>query len=44
MSNFLGEKAKEIDIVSNDGKVDDRNWNIIWRDDSQYGNDKSRSK
>jgi 2-hydroxy-3-keto-5-methylthiopentenyl-1-phosphate phosphatase len=44
MSNFLGEKAKEIDIVSNDGKVDDRNWNIIWRDDSVYGNDKSRSK
>ncbi|SAL99144.1 hypothetical protein [Absidia glauca] len=43
MSNFLGEKAKEIDIVSNDGKVDDRNWNIIWRDDSEYGNDKSRT-
>jgi 2-hydroxy-3-keto-5-methylthiopentenyl-1-phosphate phosphatase len=44
MTNFLGEKAKDIEIVSNQGKVHDRTWQIIWRDDSIYGNDKSLSK
>ncbi|CAO3597534.1 unnamed protein product [Absidia cylindrospora] len=43
MFNFLGDKAKDIDIVSNNGEVHDRNWKIIWRDDSEYGNDKSRT-
>lgn len=44
MTNFLGDKAKDIEIVSNNGKVEGRNWKIIWRDDSIYGNDKSKSK
>ena len=44
MTNFLGEKAKDIEIVANNGKVEDRNWKVIWRDDSIYGNDKSKSK
>lgn len=44
MTNFLGDKAKDIEIVSNNGKVQGRNWQIIWRDDSVYGNDKSLSK
>ncbi|ORZ03765.1 HAD-like domain-containing protein [Syncephalastrum racemosum] len=43
MNNFLGEKAKDIRIVSNDGECVDRNWKIIYRDDSEYGNDKSRT-
>ncbi|KAI8374480.1 HAD-like domain-containing protein [Radiomyces spectabilis] len=43
MTNFLGEKAKDIEIVSNDGEVVDRTWKIIWHDDSEYGNDKSRT-
>ncbi|KAI8375029.1 HAD-like domain-containing protein [Choanephora cucurbitarum] len=43
MINFLGEKAKEIEIVANNGKIEGRNWQIIWRDDSIYGNDKSRT-
>lgn len=44
MAKFLGEKAKDIKIVSNNGTVDGRNWKIEYRDDSEYGNDKSRSK
>lgn len=44
MTNFLGEKAKDIEIVANNGKVEDRSWKVIWRDDSIYGNDKSKSK
>lgn len=44
MDNFLGEKAKDIEIIANQGQVNDRNWKIIWRDDSIYGNDKSKSK
>ncbi|KAG0165329.1 hypothetical protein DFQ28_008946 [Apophysomyces sp. BC1034] len=43
MTNFLGEKANDIDIIANNGEVHDRTWKIIWRDDSQYGNDKSRT-
>lgn len=43
MINFLGDKAKDIEIVANNGKVEDRTWQIIWRDDSVYGNDKSLS-
>ncbi|KAK4509744.1 uncharacterized protein ATC70_007046 [Mucor velutinosus] len=43
MTNFLGDKAKDIEIVSNNGKVEGRNWKIIWRDDSIYGNDKSKT-
>lgn len=44
MVDFLGEeKAKEIAIVANGGKVEDRQWQIIWHDDSVYGNDKSTS-
>jgi 2-hydroxy-3-keto-5-methylthiopentenyl-1-phosphate phosphatase len=34
MTKFLGEKAKDIDIVANNGEVKDRTWKIIWRDDS----------
>ena len=34
MSNFLGEKAKDIKIVSNDGECVDRNWKITYHDDS----------
>lgn len=41
LKNFLGEKAKDIEIVCNDGKITDRTWEIIWRDDTIYGNDKS---
>lgn len=44
MTNFLGEKAKNIEIIANQGEVKDRNWKITWRDDSIYGNDKSKSK
>lgn len=44
MINFLGDKAKDIDIVANLGQVEDRSWKITWRDDSIYGNDKSLSK
>jgi hypothetical protein len=44
MINFLGDKAQAIDIVANNGFVDDRTWKIVWRDDSIYGNDKSKSK
>jgi 2-hydroxy-3-keto-5-methylthiopentenyl-1-phosphate phosphatase len=44
MFNFLGEKSRDIEIVSNQAKIQDRNWEIIWRDDSIYGNDKSKSK
>ncbi|KAJ8663243.1 hypothetical protein O0I10_001420 [Lichtheimia ornata] len=43
MAKFLGEKAKDIKIVSNNGTVDGRNWKIEYRDDSEYGNDKSRT-
>ncbi|KAI8084521.1 HAD-like domain-containing protein [Halteromyces radiatus] len=43
MTNFLGEKAKAIDIVSNNGEVHGREWKIIYRDESEYGNDKSRT-
>ncbi|KAI9029824.1 HAD-like domain-containing protein [Phycomyces nitens] len=41
MRNFLGEKAKDIEIICNKGEINDRDWKIIWRDDSEYGNDKS---
>lgn len=34
MENFIGERAKEIDIISNGGGVKDRKWNIEWRDDT----------
>lgn len=34
MTNFLGEKAKDIKIISNDGEVEGRNWKIKYRDDS----------
>jgi 2-hydroxy-3-keto-5-methylthiopentenyl-1-phosphate phosphatase len=44
MTNFLGDKAKDIEIVCNGGKITDRTWEIIWRDDTIYGNDKSLSK
>lgn len=44
MTNFLGEKAKDIEIVANEGKVTGRDWKITWRDNSIYGNDKSKSK
>lgn len=44
MNKFLGEKAKDIKIISNNGTVEGRNWKIEYRDDSEYGNDKSRSK
>ncbi|KAI9283382.1 HAD-like domain-containing protein [Sporodiniella umbellata] len=43
MFNFLGEQSKDIKIISNDGEIVDRTWRIIWRDDSIYGNDKSKS-
>ncbi|KAI8076087.1 HAD-like domain-containing protein [Thamnidium elegans] len=41
MKNFLGEKAKAIEIVANKGQVEGNSWKITWRDDSIYGNDKS---
>ncbi|CEG67821.1 hypothetical protein RMATCC62417_04186 [Rhizopus microsporus] len=44
MFNFLGEKSKDIKIVCNNAEIKDRTWKIIWRDDSEYGNDKSKSK
>ncbi|KAI9484255.1 MAG: HAD-like domain-containing protein [Benjaminiella poitrasii] len=44
MNQFLGEdKAGEIEIVCNNGKIQDRNWRIIWRDNTIYGNDKSKT-
>ncbi|KAL0145015.1 ribosomal protein S13/S18-domain-containing protein [Mucor lusitanicus] len=43
MTNFLGDKAKDIEIVANNGKIEGRDWKIIWRDDSIYGNDKSKT-
>ncbi|GAN11495.1 2,3-diketo-5-methylthio-1-phosphopentane phosphatase [Mucor ambiguus] len=43
MTNFLGDKANDIEIVANNGKVEGRDWKIIWRDDSIYGNDKSKT-
>ncbi|KAL1922519.1 uncharacterized protein VTP21DRAFT_10058 [Calcarisporiella thermophila] len=41
MHRFLGEAAKSMDIISNHAKIGDRKWQIIWNDDSEYGNDKS---
>ncbi|KAI9267786.1 HAD-like domain-containing protein [Helicostylum pulchrum] len=41
MKNFLGEKAKAIEIIANKGQVEGNSWKITWRDDSIYGNDKS---
>ncbi|KAG1383364.1 hypothetical protein G6F61_001439 [Rhizopus arrhizus] len=43
MFKFLGEKAKKIKIVANHAEIKNRTWKIIWRDDSIYGNDKSKS-
>ncbi|KAI9313642.1 HAD-like domain-containing protein [Dichotomocladium elegans] len=43
MTNFLGDKAKDIQIISNNAQVEGRNWKIQYRDDSEYGNDKSRT-
>ncbi|ORE04394.1 hypothetical protein BCV72DRAFT_211322 [Rhizopus microsporus var. microsporus] len=43
MFNFLGEKSKDIKIVCNNAEIKDRTWKIIWRDDSEYGNDKSKT-
>ncbi|ORX48320.1 hypothetical protein DM01DRAFT_1338781 [Hesseltinella vesiculosa] len=43
MANFFGEKAKEIEIVANNGEINDREWKIIWHDDSPFGNDKSKT-
>ncbi|KAI7889204.1 HAD-like domain-containing protein [Mucor mucedo] len=43
MTNFLGEKAKDIEIIANKGEVTGRDWKITWRDDSIYGNDKSKT-
>jgi hypothetical protein len=34
MENFIGDRAKEIEIISNGGGVDGRKWNIQWRDDT----------
>ncbi|GAB5593642.1 hypothetical protein Unana1_08542 [Umbelopsis nana] len=41
MENFIGERAKEIEIISNGGGVKGRKWNIEWRDDTPFGHDKS---
>ncbi|CAO3699729.1 unnamed protein product [Rhizopus stolonifer] len=41
--NLLGEKSNEIKIVCNNAEIKDRTWKIIWKDDSIYGNDKSRT-
>ncbi|CAO3694814.1 unnamed protein product [Umbelopsis ramanniana] len=41
MENFIGDRAKEIEIISNGGGVDGRKWNIQWRDDTSFGHDKS---
>jgi 2-hydroxy-3-keto-5-methylthiopentenyl-1-phosphate phosphatase len=34
MENFIGDRAKEIEIISNGGGVEDRKWNIQWRDNT----------
>ncbi|KAI7862786.1 HAD-like domain-containing protein [Spinellus fusiger] len=41
MTRFLGDKAKDIDIISNHGEINDREWKILWRDTTEHGNDKS---
>ncbi|KAI9285155.1 HAD-like domain-containing protein [Umbelopsis sp. AD052] len=41
MENFIGDRAKEIEIISNGGGVDGRKWSIQWRDDTSFGHDKS---
>ncbi|KAG0734523.1 hypothetical protein G6F57_010305 [Rhizopus arrhizus] len=43
MFNFLGEKSKNIKIICNNAVIKDRTWKIVWRDDSVYGNDKSKT-
>lgn len=34
MENFIGDRAKEIEIISNGGGVQDRKWDIKWRDET----------
>ncbi|KAI8976971.1 HAD-like domain-containing protein [Pilobolus umbonatus] len=43
ISHFLGDKAKDIQLVANGGIIEDRSWHIQWRDDSDYGHDKSKA-
>ncbi|KAJ2955353.1 hypothetical protein NQZ79_g8630 [Umbelopsis isabellina] len=41
MEKFIGDRAKEIEIISNGGGVKGRKWSIEWRDDTPFGHDKS---
>jgi hypothetical protein len=34
MENFIGDRAKEIEIISNSGGVEGRKWSIKWLDDT----------
>ncbi|RUS17189.1 HAD-like domain-containing protein [Jimgerdemannia flammicorona] len=43
MDAFVGDRAREIEIISNEGVIEERSWKIIWRDDTPFGHDKSHS-
>ncbi|KAF1806014.1 HAD-like domain-containing protein [Mucor lusitanicus] len=40
---YMGELADELDIVANNGRIEGREWEILYIDDTPYGNDKSKT-
>ncbi|CEP09388.1 hypothetical protein [Parasitella parasitica] len=40
---YMGKQADELDIVANNGRIEGREWEILYIDDTPYGNDKSKT-
>ncbi|KAI8977059.1 HAD-like domain-containing protein [Mycotypha africana] len=40
---YMGKDADDIEIVANNGKIEGRKWEILYIDDTPYGNDKSKT-
>ncbi|CAO3613791.1 unnamed protein product [Mucor fragilis] len=40
---YMGELADELNIVANNGRIEGREWEILYIDDTPYGNDKSKT-
>ncbi|RUS15341.1 hypothetical protein BC937DRAFT_92563 [Endogone sp. FLAS-F59071] len=32
--NFIGDRARELEIISNEGVIEGRKWKIVWRDET----------
>ncbi|KAI9480647.1 MAG: HAD-like domain-containing protein [Benjaminiella poitrasii] len=40
---YMGEQANELEIVANNGRIKGRKWEILYIDDTPFGNDKSKT-